>query len=196
MKALELTNIPKRYLNANQYNYKVDEMNRPIAEQIKPYLINILDEVSKGTQYFFHGETPGTGKSFHGFMLLNQYVYKACLTTRMDFENPLAYFIGYTDLMNALRYNRDDNETTKLVETVKNVPLLLLDDVGAGTVSPFTDEQTFMILNYRYNENLSTVYTSNLSPKELNLKISPRIVSRMLDNSVGITFKGKDKRWG
>lgn len=194
MKALSLTNIPKRYINANKYNYKADEFNKPIAKELKPYLENILREVNDGRQFFFFGERPGTGKSFHAFMLLNQYVYKACLTNQMDFEHPLVYFIGYADLMNELRYNRDSEDLSKVIEIVKNVPFLLLDDVGAGTTSEFTDEQTFLVLNHRYNNNLSTAFTSNFTPKELQTKLNPRIVSRMLSDSVLIKFIGEDKR--
>lgn len=195
-KALSMSNIPKRYLNANTYHYKSDKENKHVASKLKSYLENILQEIEEGKNFLFFGKTPGTGKSFHGAMILNQYIYKACLTSRLDFENPLAYYIVYADLMNELRYNRDDLGTSRLVEIAKTVPVLMLDDVGAGTTTAFTDEQTYLIINHRYNNNLSTVFTTNLILPELNEKINARIVSRMLANCVDIHFDSKnDRRW-
>lgn len=193
-KALKMTNIPKRYLKANKANYKADSDNVENAKRLKPYLENILEEIEYGKNFLFRGMVPGTGKTFHAAMLLNEYVYKACLTSRMDFENPLAYFISYADLMDELRYNTDKDYVATLMEKVKNVPLLLLDDLGAGTTSDFTNEQTFILVNYRFNNELSTIFTSNLDKVELSKKLNPRIVSRILNDVEDLKFESKFDR--
>ncbi|MGA4519173.1 ATP-binding protein [Solibacillus silvestris] len=193
-KALSLTNLPKRYLNANKHNYKLNDNNRTIAETLKPYLLNIVEAVDEGKNFLFKGPTPGTGKTFHASMLLNEYIYKTCLSSRMDFENPMAYFVSYATLMDELRYSKDDDELGQVMERVKNVPLLIMDDVGSGTTSPFTNEQTFILLNHRYNNSLSTIFTTNLSGKHLLTALNARIVSRMSSNCVEIDFSGSDLR--
>lgn len=195
-KALGLSNIPNRYKEANIYSYKADESNQHIASELKPYLLNITETVNEGKNFLFYGVVPGTGKTFHGTMLLNQYTYKNCLTSKFDFENPLAYFANYADLMDELRYNKNDHELDLIVNKVKAVPLLLLDDIGSGTTSDFTNEQTYLILNYRYNNNLSTVFSTNLRLPDLIRALNPRIVSRMRTNCVEIEFNGKDRRKG
>jgi DNA replication protein DnaC len=65
----------------------------------------------------------------------------------------------------------------KVFEAVRTAPLLVLDDLGSHSGTPWAQEKLFQLLNYRYNAALPTVITSNLTLKEQD----PRIESRMLD---------------
>ncbi|MGM7682844.1 ATP-binding protein [Cytobacillus sp. Hm23] len=194
-KALSLSNIPKRYREANIYNYVKDNSNEVVAEKLKLYILNILNTVEDSAHNFlFWGSKSGVGKTFHGTMLLNQYIYKTCLTSRFDFEQPLAYFINYADLMEALRYRKNDDDVTSLLNTIKEVPLLMLDDVGSGTTSNYTNEQTYLLINYRYNKDLPTIYSTNLNKIQLVEALNSRIVSRMNSKCVAMEVSGKDRR--
>jgi DNA replication protein DnaC len=64
-----------------------------------------------------------------------------------------------------------------LFEKVKTAPMLILDDLGTQTASPWAREKLFQLLNYRYEAKLPTVITSSNSLDELD----DRIVSRMED---------------
>ncbi|HMO56125.1 MAG TPA: ATP-binding protein [Roseiflexaceae bacterium] len=65
-------------------------------------------------------------------------------------------------------------------ELVRTVPLLVLDDLGTENTTPWAREKLFQIINYRYNETLPTVITSNRKPED----IDPRIFSRMSDRAL------------
>lgn len=193
-KALEKSNIPPLYINANRYNFVIDSANEDIAKELNYYCDNIVDEVVNGSNFFIFGNKPGTGKTYAACTLLNQFIYKTCLTEKFDFENPLGYFIIYPELMDDLRYRRDEEKTLKILSIVNNVPLLLLDDVGSGTHSDFTMDQTFQIINKRVNNNLSTIITSNLTISKLRNVVGSRVVSRILNNCFGIEIDGADRR--
>lgn len=196
-KALKLSEIPKKYLKANVYNYVVDDDNRYVYEGLKCYVDNIVEEVEEnGTNFFFWNEGAGTGKTFNAAMLLNQYIYKTCMTGKFDFENPLALFVSYSDLMDDLRYRRDDEEVHRRVQKIKEVPFLLLDDIGAGTTSKFTAEQTYLIVNERFNEGRATIFTSNFNSTQLAHEdvLGRRTVSRLTSDCVGIQVDGRDRR--
>lgn len=62
-------------------------------------------------------------------------------------------------------------------ETIRDAPLLVLDDLGTESATPWAREKLFQIVNHRYNYALPTVITSNRKPEE----IDPRIFSRMAD---------------
>ncbi len=62
-------------------------------------------------------------------------------------------------------------------ETIRDVPLLILDDLGTENTTPWAREKLYQIINHRYNYKLPTVITSNRDPEE----IEPRILSRMYD---------------
>lgn len=196
-RSLRLSKIPKSYLKANIYNYTVDEFNKEIYDKMKDLISDIVNHVDNGVNFLFFGNQTGTGKTYHASLILNHYIYKTCLTDKFDMETPTALFISYPELVNLLRYQRDDENTFELVEIVKRVPLLLLDDIGAGTQSDFVREQTFIILNSRFNESLSTIITSNYTVNQLNQDdvLGKRNVSRILSNVKGIELKGNDRRW-
>ena len=72
--------------------------------------------------------------------------------------------------------------------------LLFIDDIGAEKMTEWVAETFYLILNYRYNEMLPTIFTSNLSPSELAERIGDRIVSRIIGSSDVIKLDGEDRR--
>jgi DNA replication protein DnaC len=62
-------------------------------------------------------------------------------------------------------------------EMIRDVPLLILDDLGTENTTPWAREKLYQIINHRYNYALPTVITSNRKPED----IDPRIFSRMCD---------------
>jgi DNA replication protein DnaC len=195
-RALKLSNIPDDYIEANIYNYKYDNSNFVAYEKLKSITENICDVIDQGNNFIIVGGQPGTGKTFHGTTILNHYLYKTCLTAKFNFEDPLSYFVSFPELMDQLRYRRDSDEVEAEIEKIKKVPLLLLDDIGAGTLTDFVREQLYLVINYRVNHKLSSIVTSNYSLDELQAseKLGSRNVSRLIKRGVGIELEGSDRR--
>ncbi len=92
-------------------------------------------------------------------------------------------FANVADLLDELRATfapgaaeRFDAAFTRLRE----VPLLILDDLGAQHSSPWAEEKLYQMLNHRHLGRLPTVITTN---SELS-KMEPRIASRLADLQV------------
>jgi DNA replication protein DnaC len=79
-------------------------------------------------------------------------------------------------------------------ETVRSTPFLILDDLGAQSVTAWATEKLFQLLNYRYNAQLPTVITTNRELEE----IEPRVRSRLADSTVCtiVTILAPDFRQG
>jgi len=60
-------------------------------------------------------------------------------------------------------------------DEVRGAPLLILDDLGTQSSTPWAQEKLFQILNYRYNARLPTVITSNQGLEEMDLRLKSRI---------------------
>lgn len=58
----------------------------------------------------------------------------------------------------------DDTEGTfaRRFELVRNAPVLVLDDLGAESDTPWANEKLYILLNYRLEMRLPTMITSNL----------------------------------
>jgi len=108
-----------------------------------------------------------------------------------------AIFIVVPDLLDHLRSTfSPSSETTfdDLFESVRGAPLLLLDDLGTQTTTPWATEKLFQILNHRYMMKLPTVITTNVPLGELG----DRLASRMSDPelSICVSLAGPDWRAG
>jgi len=72
----------------------------------------------------------------------------------------------------------------QLFEEAKNAPLLILDDFGEQSTTPWAQEKLYQIINYRYNAQLPTVITTRLATEE----IDGPIASRFLDHQLSMIF--------
>jgi DNA replication protein DnaC len=60
----------------------------------------------------------------------------------------------------------------------RNVPLLMLDDLGTENPTKWVNEKLDIIVDYRLNNNLYTLVTTNLTMDELNFRIASRLQRR------------------
>lgn len=94
-----------------------------------------------------------------------------------------AVFLVVPDLLDHLRSAFSPNAESDFdqrFETVRTAPLLVLDDLGAQSATPWAKEKLFQLLNYRYVAKLPTVITTNLRLAEFE----PRLRSRLADPDV------------
>ncbi|MDQ3855941.1 MAG: ATP-binding protein, partial [Chloroflexota bacterium] len=92
-------------------------------------------------------------------------------------------FMIVPDLLDYLReaFNpRSEVTYDERFETIRSVPLLILDDLGTENATTWAREKLYQIVNHRYNARLPTVITTN---QELE-SIEERIRSRVSDASL------------
>ncbi|HYP42350.1 MAG TPA: ATP-binding protein [Chloroflexia bacterium] len=113
----------------------------------------------------------GTGKTHLAAAIANHVVQD---------HHMQVYFAVAPDLLHRLRAAYAPNsETTydERFEQIRSVYLLVIDDLGAEQSTPWAVEKLYQIFNYRYNNRLPTVVTSNCDLDTLD----PRIRSRLCD---------------
>ena len=113
--------------------------------------------------------------------------------------HPVAFMVT-PDLLDHLRsaFAPDSALTYDvLFERVRNAPLLILDDLGAHTTSPWAQEKLFQLINHRYNGRLPTVITTSLNRGGL-AHISEALASRVGDPRISnlIPIDAPDYRMG
>jgi len=99
-----------------------------------------------------------------------------------------ALFIVIPDFLDHLRstFSPDSKVSyDQFFESVRNAPLLVLDDLGAQTTTPWAQEKLYQVINHRYNAQLATVITTNCSTEELD----DRIASRLVDTKISTLFR-------
>ena len=84
------------------------------------------------------------------------------------------------------RYEPDSRVSyDELFEAIRSAPVLVLDDLGAHSSTPWAQEKLFQLINHRYNARLPTVITLNSDVLDLD----PRLNSRMSDQRVSTVYE-------
>ncbi len=112
----------------------------------------------------------GAGKTHLAAAIANQ-----CLR-----DGKPALFLNTPDLLDYLReaYGPATSETySERFDEIRDAPLLILDDLGTESPTPWAVEKLYQLLNARYNAQLPTVITTNKRLEDLE----PRIGSRLGD---------------
>ena len=97
-------------------------------------------------------------------------------------------FLTVPDLLDWLRYSYDSTETSfeSRFEEIRNVRLLVLDDLGTQNATPWAEEKLYQIINHRYMLKLPTIITTNLDLIELDGRVRSRLQDSDLVTSVKI----------
>jgi len=130
----------------------------------------------------------GTGKTWQGYGAI-RFIATRIRTEWLATTGP--------DLYARLR-PRDGHDSEGEFARWSSVPLLLIDDFGAGKETAWTEEADYRIVNHRSAHLLPTIFTTNLPIKadigqSLQSVLSERVYSRMRE-CVHVSLKGADQR--
>jgi len=106
----------------------------------------------------------------------------AAIANHRSAEGHPALFVVVPDLLDHLRATFNPQSTVTFYQQfveVRRAPLLVLDDLGTESATPWAREKLYQIFDYRYNARLPTVITTATPIEELD----PRLATRMLDVS-------------
>ena len=154
-----LCDLPLEIKNANLKDIFLDDKKRyNVIKWIKDFMKNYeKDTHLKGL--YLTGSF-GSGKTYILSALFNEFAKK----------NIKSAIIFWPEYLNDLKasFNGDRDEFKNKFNHLKNVPLLLIDDIGAENSTSWSrDDILSPILQHRMDEKLPTFFTSNLDLKSL-----------------------------
>ena len=130
---------------------------------------------------------PGTGKTH----------LAASIVRRVISMGKSIRFRRAAQLYQAIRdsYGNDSVSEAEVLADFVDAPLLVLDDLGTGSLSDHERRYTLEVLDSRLNANRPTIITSNLTIEQIRDAMDDRIASR-LNTFKLISFNGQDRRKG
>lgn len=161
MKDNYLFSVAREIRNAKMKDIYTDDKNR--VEVIK-WMTNFIKcyRSNKEVKGLYFNGNFGSGKSYLISAMINELVK----------DGKKGALVYYPEFLRSLKasFGKDFDEQ---FEYAKKADLLLLDDIGAENVTPWSrDEILGPILQYRMDEKLPTFFTSNLTLNELELHLS------------------------
>ena len=200
-RALELARIPREYKGKTANDFEMQGFSQEMVTALTSAFTRSTNLVDTGSNIALMSPNKGTGKTLAGTIIMNEFIYANCMT-RFDYENPIALYIKFGQWANDLRtqYQVNDDDFTLQVnqrlEQMKKVPLLMLDDIGSGRITPYIRDILYDVIDYRKESGLSTIFTTNLNEMQLNHPdcLGDMITSRMFFNTVVYQMNGVDRR--
>ena len=177
--------VPKQYRNAAWCDYEQTGGNITAIKFARK-------AIKEGTSLFLQGKC-GTGKTLLAAIVANESIKLG--------KNVI--FATAPEILADIKSTFDGNnaETAQILKTIKEIPVLVIDDFGAETATKWTAEQFFVIVNYRYNEELQTIFTSNHSLEKIKERFNnvseetgTRIVARIKAMCKCAEINGRDWR--
>lgn len=167
------------------HNAKLDDISQHKA---------VYDFALNGKGFLFIHGTCGTGKT-HAMCAIKKHFNTVGKYCELCFASNL-----FMEIRNSFNNTSKDTEydiiskyCPKLEYWDKSDRFSIFDDIGAQKLSEYALEVWYTIINERYSSGLKTIFTSNLSLREISVSMSDRIASRLASGIV-YEMKGNDRR--
>lgn len=188
--------MPKEILNVHLRDIDLQDASRLKAIS---HVRNFLEQYGK-TDYvkglYLYGSF-GIGKTFILGAIANELA-----------ERGIATMLVYVpEFIRELKSSLHDQSINEKIEAVKSAPVLMLDDIGAESMSSWVrDEILGTILQFRMHEHLPTFFTSNFNFEELEHHLTfsqrgeqeemkaKRIMERIRYLAAPVKLTGKNRR--
>lgn len=160
-----------------------------LAARIRSWLI----DYAPGDSLLIIGPT-GTGKTYLGYRILrhlvNRYVLDHQNIIRAKFD---VNVIGEDALMKGRRASGSIDSVTFEYQFLRP-SFLMIDDLGVAKGSEYAEAEMFSLINHRYENLLTTIFTSNVSVLDLGERIGERISDRLNGMCSVIVLDGESLR--
>ncbi|HZG16329.1 MAG TPA: primosomal protein DnaI [Candidatus Bathyarchaeia archaeon] len=153
--------VSEETLAASFESLEVDMSNRAAVARA----IQFCEEMAttrKAKGIYLHGPF-GVGKSY----------LMGAVARELSSRGVASLMVYVPDFVREIKESIQDNSYANKLELLKDIPVLILDDIGAESLTPWIrDEILGVILHHRVNNHLPTLYTSNYSLEELEDHLS------------------------
>lgn len=163
--------IPKIYHNCNISDFaKID---------------TVLEWARKPSGFLFiHGKT-GTGKT-HLICSIKKRYNEIGVNSSLFFSSEI--FLEIRNSFNSKSITSEEEIIDKCTDGIA-----FFDDFGTQKNTEFSIETWYNIINKRYMKDIPTIFTSNITLKEISILMSDRIASRIASGEV-FELNGTDRR--
>ncbi|HYI13351.1 MAG TPA: ATP-binding protein [Thermoanaerobaculia bacterium] len=188
---LASASIPKRYEHCTLDTFREKSTVLKVAKKRLQEFVDLWPNIPEGKGLLLMGGC-GVGKTHLAVAALIEIIRSG--------KNGRLLFSNFQDLIQEIQASFDnDNATTKseILRPVLEADLLVLDELGSQKPTQFVQDILYYVINTRYNEERSTIFTTNYYDRSADAKeetleqrIGTRLRSRLAEMADRIEFVG------
>ena len=133
--------------------------------------------------------TVGSGKTYLACCIANALIEEYMIRVKIR---------NFAQIINDLQKSGFDLDKNEYIESLTNVSVLILDDLGIERDTSYAKEQVYNIVNSRYLKQKPTIFTTNLPYEKIQNSDDgveyERIYSRIIEMCIPIKVMGEDFR--
>lgn len=140
----------------------------------------------------------GTGKTHLAYAILNMLCEKKELSSGYRYySSDFVHYASCKEIIDNIKKCWDkgaDEYDFNVIKTYKEIPLLIIDEVGVQYGTDSERIELFEIINERYNNCYPTIAISNYSKQQIVKTLGLRITDRLFGGAVIIELNGNSYR--
>ena len=179
------------FISMSQWAYTFDNYK---GEKDKSYVIaknyvKEYEQMKKENIGLLFCGTVGSGKTYLACCIANALIEEYMIRVKIR---------NFAQIINDLQKSGFDLDKNDYIESLTNVSVLILDDLGIERDTSYAKEQVYNIVNSRYLKQKPTIFTTNLPYEKIQNSDEgveyERIYSRIIEMCIPIKVMGEDFR--
>lgn len=179
------------FISMSQWAYTFDNYK---GEKDKSYIIaknyvKEYEQMKKENIGLLFCGTVGSGKTYLACCIANALIEEYMIMVKIR---------NFAQIINDLQKSGFDLDKNEYIESLTNVSVLILDDLGIERDTSYAKEQVYNIVNSRYLKQKPTIFTTNLPYEKIQNSDDgveyERIYSRIIEMCIPVKVMGEDFR--
>lgn len=179
------------FISMSQWAYTFENYR---GEKDRSYIISKnfvkeYEQMKKDNVGLLFCGTVGSGKTYLACSIANALIEEYMISVKIR---------NFAQIINDLQKGGFDLDKNEYINSITNVSVLILDDLGIERDTSYAKEQVYNIVNSRYLKQKPTIFTTNLPYEKIKNSDDgveyERIYSRIIEMCVPVKVTGEDFR--
>jgi DNA replication protein len=184
--------VPKKYFEPQELVLR--SVDSDAWNWLEDYRCNVVEHVKNGKSIVITSPTVGNGKTSWAIRLLQRYIAETALDGRLVDKAVFCVSSSMLEIFGDFGYFETSIEFFDYLNRLKKCDLLVIDEIGSGRITQVSYNHFYDLVNYRVDNNLATIYTTNYNDEQIKDALGERLYSRIYDMSTVIEFSASNVR--
>lgn len=184
--------VPKKYYVPQKL------VRRQVDEQLwnflEDYRNDVVNKVHSGNNLVITSPIVGNGKTSWAIRLLQRYIAETALDGDLGDKGVFCVCSNMLEIFGDFGYFETSIEFFDYLNRLKNCKLLVIDEIGSGRITPVSYNHFYDLINYRVDNGLTTIYTTNYSDERIQEVLGERLYSRIYHTATVLEFRADNVR--